>query len=155
MGPKCSNLQSGSASASNIYSSQFLHRHMQGHPLSIGIGLRQGMTVGQATLIHENLQSVSALATNSYLWQMTKCFSISSPHLFTAIYKVRWHWQKNIWLNTPCIYMYLLWQEKNKGIRHRPWHPHQHQHQHECWIYVIDCYNESTIYMYMKQISAT
>ena len=113
--------------------------HQHGHCRGIGIGLRQGMTVAtykvlqhrQATLICENFQSVLALATNSYLWQMTKCFGISSQLLFTAINKVHWHWQKNIWSNTPCIYLYLL-QQENKGIEHRHWHWHWHQHDHEC-----------------------
>ena len=115
VGPKYSNVQSGLASASNSYSQQFTNKHsmyihmyyrtrehQHGDRRGIGIGLRQGMTVAtykvlwhrQATLIHENLQSVSASATNSYLWQMTKCFSIGIPHSFAAINKVCQHWQK-------------------------------------------------------------
>ena len=59
--------------------------HQHGDHSGIGIGLRQGMTAAtykvlwhrQATLIHENFQSVSASAINSYLWQMTKCYDFS------------------------------------------------------------------------------
>ena len=76
-----------------IYICTIGHWHQHGDCSSIGISLRQGMSVAtykvlwhrQATLIHENLQSVLASATNSYLQQMTKCFSISSPHPFAAI----------------------------------------------------------------------
>ena len=84
------------------------HRH--GDRRGIGIGLWQGMTAAtykmlrhrQATLIRENLQCVSASATNSYLWQMTKCFGIGSPHSFAAINKVRRHRQKTF--GPTCTY---------------------------------------------------
>jgi hypothetical protein len=56
----------------------------------------------QATLIRENLQCVSASATNSYLRQMTKCFGIGSPHSFAAINKVRRHRQKTF--GRTCTY---------------------------------------------------
>ena len=93
-----------------IYIHTIGHGHQHGDHSGIGIGLRQGMTAAtykvlqhrQATLIHENLQCVSASATNSYLWQMTKCFGIGSPHSFTATNKVHWHRQKTF--GQTCTY---------------------------------------------------
>ena len=97
-----------------IYNILYIHTIGQGHRhgdrRGIGIGLRQGMTAAtykmlrhrQATLIRENLQCVSASATNSYLRQMTKCFGIGSPHSFAAINKVRRHRQKTF--GRTCTY---------------------------------------------------
>ena len=59
-----------------IYIHTIGHGHQHGDRSGIRIGLKQGMSAAvykvlwhrQATLIHGNLQSVSALATNSYLW---------------------------------------------------------------------------------------
>ena len=92
----------------------FIHGNLRTLHIGIGMGLRQGTTAGQATLIHENLHSVLALATNSYLWQMTKCFSISSPHLSAVTHKVHQHQQKNIWWNTLCICTF--YRKKTKGL---------------------------------------